>query len=69
MKLQNETDINIVFESVIKLVEQGLTIRQALIKINYHSGTFYRKLNKEQMSLLQITKTANKKFFYGGQKF
>jgi DNA invertase Pin-like site-specific DNA recombinase len=59
-------DIDIVFKNVIKLVEEGLGINEALIKLSFNRTTFYRKISKEQKQLLQITKTANtKKWSWG----
>lgn len=62
-------DINIVYNNVIKLVEDGFTIDQSLKKLNYSRNTFYRKISKEQKILLQMAKTANAKHYIGPYKF
>ena len=62
-------DINIIFRSVIRLVEEGLGINEALKKINISSQSFYRKISKEQKQLLRISKTANTKYGVGYYKY
>ena len=56
------SEIGIIFNNVVKLVENGLTIEQSLKKLNYSRNTFYRKITKEQKVLLQMVKTSNAKY-------
>lgn len=60
-------DFNSVFYSVIKEVEKGCTISQAVKKIGINSSTFYRKINKEQKCLLDLYRTSNTKYGAGSR--
>jgi hypothetical protein len=52
-------DIDIVFNNVIKLVEDGFTIQQSLQKLKFDRLKFYKSISKEQKVLLQMAKTSN----------
>ena len=54
-----EEKINNAFKDVCKLVEDGLTIRQALKRIDIGSDWFYKYLSERQKLELQHIKTAN----------
>lgn len=53
------------YPNVLKLVEQGLTIRQALNKLNVCSSNFYKHITKDQKAELKMIKTANAKYTGG----
>ena len=63
------SEIDIIFNNVVKLVENGLTIQQSLQKVNYSRKKFYNKITKEQKVLLQMVKTSNTKYGVGHYKY
>ncbi len=53
------------YPNVLKLVEQGLTIRQALYKLNVCNSNFYKHITKDQKAELKMIKTASAKYTGG----
>ena len=47
------------FKKVLDLVEEGLTIYEALKFLNIEKSTFYRNITKRQKIILNEVKTAN----------
>ena len=48
-----------IFPKIYDLVENGLTIRQALKKINFSSSKFYLFVSDENKQLLKMIKVSN----------
>lgn len=59
MKNNNKKDINIIFNDVIKMVEDGYLISKALNKMNIDRSWFYKKITPKQKSLLDIAKVSH----------
>ena len=59
MNEEKQKKFNDVFLKVISMVEDGVNISEALDFINFNRGTFYRNIDSQQKSLLDIAKTCN----------
>lgn len=65
-KESTQNKINEAYPKVCKLVEEGLTIKQALNTIKIDSSQFYKAITKQQFLELQIIKTSNTIYGIGG---
>jgi len=54
------------YPKVCKLVEEGLTIKQALNTVKIDSSQFYKAITKQQFLELQMIKTVNTIYGIGG---
>ena len=56
---------DIIFNKILKFIEEGDTIRKAIKRLNIkklNPNTFYKSLSKEQKAELDITRISNKKY-------
>ncbi len=65
-KESTQNKINKAYPKVCKLVEEGLTIKQALNTAKIDSSQFYKAITKQQFLELQIIKTTNTIYGIGG---
>lgn len=65
-KESTQNKINEAYPKVCNLVEQGLTIKQALDKVNVDRSQFYKAITKQQFLELQMIKTTNTIYGIGG---
>lgn len=65
-KESTQNKINEAYPKVCKLVEEGLTIKQALNTVKIDSSQFYKAITKQQFLELQMIKTVNTIYGIGG---